>query len=145
MEQYSDFCGLVTDYSATIMSLTLNAADFHRKVIENKRPVVVDVWASWCHNCKVLEPVFREAAATMNDKADFYMLKADDNRDLVKALKIMGVPTLLFYRHGILIAKKPGVRSKKDIARLLEPLYAYDSEEAMANEHKSLWQRLFGR
>ncbi len=127
------------------MSLELKAAEFAQKVLHSSKPVVVDVWASWCHNCKTLEPIFRETATEYGARADFYLLKADENRELVKSLKIMGVPTLLFYRHGVLIAKKPGVRSKKEIAKLLEPLYDYNSEEAIANEHKGLWQRLFGR
>ena len=127
------------------MTLELKEEDFQAKVLGNDtKPVVIEVWASWCHNCKTLEPIYKASAEELKDKADFYKLKADDNMELTKSLKIMGVPTLLFYRHGVLIAKKPGVRSKKSISKILDPLYAYSKEEAETNIHKGLLKRLFG-
>jgi len=127
------------------MTIDLKEEDYQAKVLDNKsKPVVLEVWASWCHNCKTLDPIFNASAEEFKDKAEFYKLKADDNRDLTKSLKIMGVPTLLFYRHGVLIAKKPGVRSQKSISKILDPLYEYSKEEAEANIHKGLLKKLFG-
>ena len=127
------------------MTLELKEEDFQTKVLENNaKPVVVEVWASWCHNCKTLEPIFKASAEQLKDKVDFYQLKADDNKDLVKSLKIMGVPTLLFYSHGVLIYKKPGVRSQKSIMKILDTMFAYSQEEAEANIHKGLLKRIFG-
>ena len=130
---------------ATIMTLELKEEDFQAKVLDNKiKPIVIKVWASWCHNCKTLDPIYKSTAEELKDKADFYTLKADDNMDLTKSLKIMGVPSLLFYRHGVLISKKPGVRSQKSISKILDPMYAYSQEEAEANIHKGLLKRIFG-
>ena len=127
------------------MILELNEKEFQTKVLDNKhKPVVLEVWASWCLNCKTLEPIYKASAAELKDKANFYQLKADDNRELTRSLKIMGVPTLLFYRHGVLIAKKPGVRSQKSIGKILDPLYSYSKEEAEANVHKGFFKRIFG-
>lgn len=127
------------------MTLELKEEDFHAKVLDNgAKPVVIEVWASWCHNCKTLDPIYKASAEELKDKADFYRLKADDNIDLAKSLKIMGVPTLLFYSYGILIAKKAGVRSQKSIGKILDPIYAYSKEEAEENIHKGLLKRIFG-
>lgn len=127
------------------MILELNEKEFQANVLDNEhKPVVIEVWASWCHNCKTLEPIYKASAAELKDKANFYQLKADDNRELTRSLKIMGVPTLLFYRHGVLIAKKPGVRSQKSISKILDPLYSYSKEEAKENVHKGLFKRIFG-
>ena len=127
------------------MTIDLKEEDFQAKVLDNiSKPVVIEVWASWCHNCKTLEPIYNASAEELKDKAEFYKLKADDNRDLTKSLKIMGVPTLLFYKHGVLIAKKPGVRSQKSISKILDPLYEYSKEEAEDNIHKGLFKKLFG-
>jgi len=131
--------------NTTIMTLELKEEDFQAKVLDNEvKPVVIEVWASWCHNCKTLEPIFRASAKEHEAKADFYQLKADDNMELTKSLKIMGVPTLLFYKHGVLIAKKTGVRSQKSIGKILYPLYSYSKEDAEANIHKGLLKRIFG-
>ena len=127
------------------MTLELKEEDFQTKVLENtSKPAVIEVWASWCHNCKTLDPIFKATAEELKEKADFYTLKADDNMDLTKSLKIMGVPTLLFYKHGVLISKKPGVRSQKSINKILDPMYAYSQEEAEVNIHKGLLKRIFG-
>ena len=127
------------------MTLELKEEEFQGKVLDNNtKPVVIEVWASWCHNCKTLAPVFDATAEVLKNKVDFYKLNAEDNMDLTKSLKIMGVPTLLFYKHGVLISKKPGVRSQKSIGKLIDPLYNYTKEEAEANIHKGLFKKLFG-
>ena len=127
------------------MTQELKEEDFKDKVLNNStKPVVVEVWASWCHNCKTLDPIYKATAKDQNEKAEFYQLKVDDNQTLVKSLKLMGVPTLLFYRHGVLIAKKPGVKSQKAITKIIEPLINYSQDEAMANKHVGLLKRIFG-
>jgi thioredoxin-like negative regulator of GroEL len=126
--------------------MDLKAEDFQAKVLDNiSRPVVIEVWASWCHNCKAMKPIFKATADELDDKADFYELKADDNMDLVKSMKVMGVPTLLFFSHGVLISKKPGVRSKKTISKILEPMYSYSLHDATENKHRGFIKRLFGK
>jgi thioredoxin 1 len=127
------------------MTLELKEEDFQSKVLDiETKPVVVEVWASWCHNCKALDPIYKSTAKDFNGEADFYELKVDDNKDLVKSLKILGVPTLLFYKHGVLVAKKPGVRSQKAITRILDSIKSYSKEEEETNKHKSLLKKLFG-
>ena len=127
------------------MTQELKEVDFKDKVLNNStKPVVVEVWASWCHNCKTLDPIYKATAKDLNEKAEFYQLKVDGNQTLVKSLKLMGVPTLLFYRHGVLIAKKPGVKSQKTITKIIESLINYSQDEAMANKHVGLLKRIFG-
>ena len=127
------------------MTQELKEEDFKDKVLNNStKPVVIEVWASWCHNCKTLDPIYKATAKDLNEKAEFYQLKVDDNQTLVKSLKLMGVPTLLFYRHGVLIAKKPGVKSQKTITKIIESLINYSQDEAMANKHVGLLKRIFG-
>jgi thioredoxin 1 len=127
------------------MTQELKEEDFKEKVLNNStKPIVVEIWASWCHNCKTLDPIYKATAEDLSDKAEFYQLKVDDNQSLVKSLKLIGVPTLMFYKHGVLIAKKPGVKSQKTITKILEPLINYSKEEAMANKHVGLLKRIFG-
>lgn len=127
------------------MTLELKEEDFQTKVLDSEaKPVVVEVWATRCHHCKTLEPIYKASANEHKDKADFYQLKVDDNMSLVKSLKIMGVPTLLFYRHGVLISKMAGVTSQKSISKILDPMYSYSREDAEANIHKGLFKRIFG-
>ena len=127
------------------MTLDLKEEDFQSKVLDREsKPVVVEVWVTRCHHCRKLDPIYKASADELREKADFYQLKADDNMELVKSLKIMGVPTLLFYKNGVLITKKAGVRSQKAISKILDPLYSYSKEDAEANVHQGLFKRIFG-
>ncbi len=128
------------------MNLQLNQDEFTGKVLEEQeRPVLVEVWASWCGKCRALEPVIKEVARELDGEAKVYQLKADDNQQLVKQLRIMGVPALLYYRHGMLVRKKLGVQSRRKIVETLRVLAGYDRQQASERQYKSWWQRLFGK
>jgi len=109
------------------------------------KPVAVMVTASWCSNCKALVPIFEKTAEDLGDKADFSYLSVDDNESLAKSLKIMGVPTILFYRHGVLIAKKVGRQSPYAIKKLVNSLANLSPKEANDKAFRSLFSRLFGK
>jgi len=123
----------------------LSSDNFTEKVLESPKPVIVEVMASWCHNCKAFDPVYEATAAENGEKAHFYKLNADDYMPLIKSYKVMSVPTLLYFRHGILVKKKSGTPSQGKIIKMLNPILDYTPEEAKENEHKGLIQRIFGK
>ncbi|MDC9722052.1 MAG: thioredoxin family protein [Urechidicola sp.] len=59
-----------------------------------------------------------------------HKLNAQNNLDLVKQFKVMGVPTLLFFNHGVLVDKKTGVINQLKIEKRLTPLLSYTKEIA---------------
>ena len=116
------------------ISIELDSTNFGEVVLQSAIPTVVWVWASWCHNCKSMEPFFDKAAEENKEKAVFHKLKADDNRELAKKYKVLGVPTLLYFNHGVLLKRKVGIKDDRAIARYLDPLLAMTKEAAEADE-----------
>jgi thioredoxin len=123
----------------------VNADKFEGAVLAAERPVVVDVWAPWCGPCRMQAPIFEKAAQAFGDEVLFVKLNADDNQDLVRKYKVMGIPTMLFFRHGRLVERKTGVQSKEAIAKRLEPLLNMSPEQAEKREIKGLFRWPFRR
>ena len=123
----------------------LNSTNFSQAITSEIKPTVVMVTASWCHNCKALVPIFKKTGEELNGIADYNFLSVDDNKELAKSLKIMGVPTMLFYRHGVLIAKKVGHQSPSTMKKLIDSLVELTPEEASDKEYRSFFNKLFGK
>ena len=123
----------------------LTSDNFEESTKAVDKPVAVMVTASWCSNCKALAPIFEKTAEDVGDKANFNYLSVDDNEALAKKLKIMGVPTMLFYRHGVLIAKKVGSQSPSTMKKLVDSLANLTLEEANDKAYRSFFSKLFGK
>lgn len=72
---------------------------------------LLDVWASWCGPCRMMAPHYQAAAAKLNGDVRFFKLDSDQNRDAAASLQIRGIPTLLGWRNGRLIANQPGAQT----------------------------------
>ncbi|MFK5878359.1 MAG: thioredoxin family protein [Flavobacteriaceae bacterium] len=112
------------------MIKNITSHNFADKVLKSKKPILLEIYTKSCPNCKVLAPVVEETAKANSTDFSFYKLNAKDNLDLVKQFKVMGVPTLLFFSHGILVDKKAGVINQIKIEKRLKPLLDYTKENA---------------
>lgn len=123
----------------------VNDAIFERDVLAAELPAVVDVWAPWCGPCRMQAPIFAEAAQRFAGEVLFVKLNADENQELVQQYKVMGIPTMLFFRHGRLVERKTGVQSAEAIAKRLEPLLLMTPEQAEKQEITGLFRWPFRR
>ncbi len=124
---------------------SVNSDTFTEKVLQAEKPVVVDVWAKWCGPCRQQTPKFEAAARRMGDAALFLKLDADKNQGLVKAYKILGIPTMLYFSYGRLVERKTGVQSEDAIIKRLQPLLDYAPEDAAHREIKGWFRNPFRR
>jgi thioredoxin 1 len=72
--------------------------------------VVVDFYADWCGPCRELNPVLEEIARKHADKATFYKVNVDRNRDLARAHRVSGIPHVMFIRRGEAVHSIIGVQ-----------------------------------
>lgn len=59
---------------------------------------VVDFNATWCGPCKMLAPVFHDAASTFSGKVRFVSVDIDKCTETAKAFGVEAVPTVVFLR-----------------------------------------------
>jgi thioredoxin len=123
----------------------VHADIFESDVLTAEKPVVVDVWAPWCGPCRMQAPIFAEVAQQFVNEAVFVKLNADENQEMVRQYKVMGIPTMLFFRHGRLVERKTGVQSAEAIAKRLSALIAMTPEQAEKQEITGLFRWPFRR
>lgn len=77
--------------------IELNDENFNAEIKEGK--VVVDCYAPWCGNCKMIAPKVEELAKKLPGYK-FYAVDVDKCPKIAEALQIMNLPTLLVFENG---------------------------------------------
>ena len=101
--------------------ITLTDDNFDDEVISSEKPVLVDYWATWCGPCKMVGPIVEEIAAEFSGKLKVGKLDVDSNKSSAAQQKVMGIPTLLIFKEGKVVAQQVGALSKNQLTDFIEP------------------------
>lgn len=93
---------------------------FDTDVLQSTTPVLVDFWAEWCGPCKLIAPLLEEAAVTYAGKVKMLKLNVDENNTTAAKFGIRGIPTLLMFKNGKVVATKVGNLTKSQLADFLD-------------------------
>ena len=106
---------------------------FEQLVIEGSRarPVVVDMWASWCAPCRTLGPILEKVAAERAGAFTLAKLDIDANavgNALLQAVKSQGIPTVVAFRDGQPVSMFIGAYPEEEVNRFVDELVPSEAE-----------------
>lgn len=109
-----------------------NEADFKKYVIEAKLPCLADFFSNSCPPCRILAPTIETLGSRYKGKAAICKVSLDhvETRGLAQQYRIMGIPTVLFFKNGKETQRLVGLRSEEEYSRVLDQMIKKNTDQS---------------
>ena len=81
---------------------------------------VVRFWAEWCGPCRVMSPVFKEAAQDLADGVHFGEVNMDHSPELAQRYGVQSIPAVLLFKDNKLVDRAVGARPKAQLLQFIK-------------------------
>jgi thioredoxin 1 len=96
------------------MIVVKNKQEFETQVLQAKKTVLVDFFATWCGPCQMMEPVFERFAAE-NPEIIIAKVNVDEAQDLAMQYNVMSIPTLYVFKNGKVVKQLIGLQTEESL------------------------------
>ena len=93
---------------------------FNGEVLQSAVPVQVDYRAEWCGPCKMIGPILDESAESYGDRLSIAKINVDQNQSVPSRYHVRGIPTLMLFKNGEVVATKVGALSKAQLTAFID-------------------------
>jgi len=100
--------------------VNVTTATWDKEVLEAKDLVMVDFWAVWCGPCRIIAPTVEELAKEYQGKLKVAKLNTDENPEIASKYKIMGIPTVIFFKGGEKLDQVVGAVPKSQLKSMID-------------------------
>lgn len=101
------------------MEIQITKDNFKEEVLESKKPILVDFWATWCGPCQMLNPILEEISEEQ-DEIRIGKINVDEQEDLAIEYRIMNIPTMILFKDGKAVKSMIGYHTKEEILENLK-------------------------
>lgn len=100
--------------------IEVNTSNWDNEVLKAEGLVMIDFWAAWCGPCRMISPTVEELAKEYKGKVKVLKLNTDENSEIATRYKIMGIPTIMFFKNGVKLDQIVGVVPKQQLRAKIE-------------------------
>ena len=100
-------------------TVKVTSENFESEVLASDKPVLVDLWASWCGPCKMLATVLEQIS---DERADIKVCKinVDDEQQLAAEFRVSSIPHVALLKGNKIIAQSVGFKPKAAILQMVD-------------------------
>ena len=81
-------------------------------LLKENKILLTDFWATWCGPCVQIAPTLEEISEEMKNDIRITKLNIDENPSTPQQYGVRGIPTLLLFKNGEVVAEKIGALPK---------------------------------
>lgn len=106
------------------MPVSITSHNYKQEIQESKKPVILDIYATWCGPCQHVLPIFEELERELGEQYVFAKLNVDEARDIALEYQVSSVPTFVFIKNNQVVGKLLGYQSKEDLTEKIEEYFS---------------------
>ncbi|MCM1484473.1 MAG: thioredoxin [Muribaculaceae bacterium] len=103
-------------------------SDFN-EIIKDKKPTLVDFFATWCGPCKMQGPILEQVKRTLGDSVNIIKVDVDKAQELSARYRVQSVPTLILFKDGEAVWRGAGLHQAAQLEQKLREYIPTKSDE----------------
>ncbi len=96
--------------------VSLTVQNLQKNLDRNDIVLVIDFWAPWCGPCKMMGPIYSQAAGQLEPHVRLAKVNTEQEQTLAARFNIHSIPTIVIFKQGREVARQPGAM---DLSKLL--------------------------